>query len=1139
MASATPHVSNNAGPSTASSARLLVLDVTSTPTEKRIRTVDTVSNKQVLLHLHDEWETSAVSPGFIVRVVLTRPDGSYEQWPDVVTSTKPVHISREQNLLIIHPDTLVSGTAVSDSFLCLRKAVLNFRTPAGNVLDSAGGEAALFGSMIHKLFQKLFAVDSGRRDPLCEPGTSCGAGVELVEVFEIVEDLLVEYLEDLYGAKVSDRHARQVLHKIIPEMLQWYNDFMGAGDPNAAVGVPVRDNTESHSLVITDVHDIEELIWSPVLGLKGKIDATVHFRVDGVDSGVGIFELKTGSSMGYSGVSHAAQVALYNLLMSDRYDQHVNHGLISYVRYQEALKAVREDEERSNSTGDRIGLSQTPASFDQGAKNKSVRPTRSEVVGLIMQRNSLASYLRFDASVKHLPPTIKGRENLCAKCFASDNCLIQHKLLENGSSQSVQDGPGVDLYQRKAGHLNLLHAAYYSFWRKVLAGEEEHAGKFQKEIWTMRGAKREALGRCFSNLTLVPEENHSEKTTLLPPGERLSTTFRRQPDGPLQGNFLNSRVSKGEYVIVSAEGILCGDGWRGRPSAMETWKSGLANGFVENVTATAISVTIDRDLMVWARHQGLEASKIAWRVDAEEIYASHNTAKRTLETLFTCTETADVTRLRELIVDRKAPAFKDDDGSDPGALIQKNFGLNLNEDQQHALRMSLRAKDYVLVLGMPGTGKTTTLAAVVLATAARGQTVLLCSHTNAAVDNLLGRLLDVGFADFVRLGRNIRVIDSRIHPFHVSKKFAPGQTLSELETALNSPRVVATTCLGINHPVLARRGKFDLVVVDEASQILQPICVGPLQFADGPFILVGDHYQLPPLLRAIPPSHSSPQKRSRDASVKLRLNDENEEISLGNVSSTNESLFRRLCEVHPEAMITLSKQYRMAAEIMGLSNELVYSGSLSCGSDSVASQRLGIGLDGLRNLSPWLKAVRNPSRRLVFIDCNAANRSGDGNHDLNQSTTNNTTAGDDSSRDSSTEAAIVLSALKTLVQGGMAPEDITVLSPFRAQVHLIKDQIAGSSDADGIAIQGVDAFTVDQYQGKDNKCIIISFVRSHSQTVGPLLRDWRRINVALTRAKQKLVLVGSAKTLSKGGHLLGRMVEYLRARKLIFPVAGS
>jgi len=153
-------------------------------------------------------------------------------------------------------------------------------------------------------------------------------------------------------------------------------------------------------------------------------------------------------------------------------------------------------------------------------------------------------------------------------------------------------------------------------------------------------------------------------------------------------------------------------------------------------------------------------------------------------------------------------------------------------------------------------------------------------------------------------------------------------SLEMLESQLLTPPVVATTCLSIDQSVfrcallsalelmlprsaIFSRREFDVCIVDEASQITLPTCLGPLRFANR-FILVGDHHQLPPLVR----SHEARE------------------------GGLDESLFKRLCDAHPEAVVDLRSQYRMNEDIMLLANELVYSNKLSCGTPEVAARSL-------------------------------------------------------------------------------------------------------------------------------------------------------------------------------------------------------
>lgn len=136
------------------------------------------------------------------------------------------------------------------------------------------------------------------------------------------------------------------------------------------------------------------------------------------------------------------------------------------------------------------------------------------------------------------------------------------------------------------------------------------------------------------------------------------------------------------------------------------------------------------------------------------------------------------------------------------------------------------------------------------------------------------------------------------------------KTVSEVESYYAKARVVVCTSLGINHPIFMKK-RFDFCVVDEASQLTLPACIGPLRLAQT-FVLVGDHYQLPPLVRS-------------RAALKEGL---------------GESLFKQLADSQPQAMVQLRSQYRMNEEIMLVANRLVYNNLLRCGSEAVGKQVL-------------------------------------------------------------------------------------------------------------------------------------------------------------------------------------------------------
>jgi hypothetical protein len=210
--------------------------------------------------------------------------------------------------------------------------------------------------------------------------------------------------------------------------------------------------------------------------------------------------------------------------------------------------------------------------------------------------------------------------------------------------------------------------------------------------------------------------------------------------------------------------------------------------------------------------------------------------------------------------------------------LREEFESALNDDQRAAVLRALSARDFACMVGMPGTGKTSTVSFLVRCLVALGRSVLITSHTHSAVDTLFLKLVEAN-VDLLRVGRASSVHPA-IRPFTLETIVASGAlpSLRALHERLQHAQVVGSTCLGIRHPLFARRA-FDFVIIDEASQIPEPIALGPLRSARA-FLLVGDHLQLPPLV-------VSPIARAGGMDV---------------------SLFKRLAEAHPAAVATLATQ---------------------------------------------------------------------------------------------------------------------------------------------------------------------------------------------------------------------------------------
>jgi len=417
----------------------------------------------------------------------------------------------------------------------------------------------------------------------------------------------------------------------------------------------------------------------------------------------------------------------------------------------------------------------------------------------------------------------------------------------------------------------------------------------------------------------------------------------------------------------------------------------------------------------------------------------------------------------------------------------------LNPEQEQALELADRAQDLMLVHGPPGTGKTTVLVEVVRRAAARGESVLACAPSNLAVDNLVERLAAAGL-DPVRIGHPARVLpavlehtlEARVREHEEAKlaarlvkdalqlrqaarkqrsKRGPGRfsesraqerearaLLAEAREredraeadVLERAQVVLATLTGLESNALRER-RFDLAVIDEATQAVEPAAYLALLKADRA-VLAGDHLQLPPTVLS-------------------------EAAQRGGLAM---SLFERLAPARADAMVTLAEQHRMNERIMRYPSDALYGGRLRA-HPSVARHALD-------------------EAPLEVID--TAGRGFD----------EETPEGSESKVNPG-EAELAAAEAQRLLDRGVAPRDVAVIAPYDAQVQLLRQRLAAHPD--------LEVDTVDGFQGREKEAVIVSLTRSNEAGELGFLTDIRRINVALTRARKKLVVVGDGATVRR------------------------
>lgn len=461
--------------------------------------------------------------------------------------------------------------------------------------------------------------------------------------------------------------------------------------------------------------------------------------------------------------------------------------------------------------------------------------------------------------------------------------------------------------------------------------------------------------------------------------------------------------------------------------------------------------------------------------------------------------------LRDVLLGEAVPTFAVD-----AAVPERS--RELNDSQWTAVENALQANDVAVIHGPPGTGKTVTLSHLIAALVKRGEKVLACAPSNLAVDNLMLRLLACG-VKAVRLGHPARVSEA-LHDgtldylarSHADAKLAeklireaqaklrsagrytrarpaPGERAAlrdearglfddaqrlqrqTLDQILSGAEVLCTTLTGIDDDLLAGR-RFGTVVIDEACQAVEPACWIPLSRADR-VILAGDHCQLPPTIL------------SQEAAAE------------GYAESMQERIVRQV----PPAARLLARQYRMHSTIMDFSSQEFYDCQLEA--DAAVAEH---------DLQPLLNdAVYLDPKPWQFFDTAGADF-----QEMEDEAS--------SSRVNDAEARFVAKKVAQLIEAGIKPQAISVISPYAAQVQLLRSLLP----------KGVEADTVDGFQGRENEAVIISLVRSNTSGEIGFLLDTRRMNVALTRARRKLIVVGDSSTIG-GNSFYGRFLQYTEA----------
>ncbi|BBG66347.1 DNA helicase, putative [Hydrogenimonas sp.] len=669
-----------------------------------------------------------------------------------------------------------------------------------------------------------------------------------------------------------------------------------------------------------------------------------------------------------------------------------------------------------------------------------------------------------------------------AKIYEADGWILYIPTKKSFFKLPKEMIPGRELEHR----IKRIHD-YIEEYRSLIDLERRAEMDAQRnEIRTLSGREREVYGRAILGL-----KGRGEGMKF----DLFIVRFSRD-------KVIDTEIGSGDIVLIS----------RGEPL-----KSDLT-ATVMSVAKNYIEAAFSQKPPAWVRSEGI-------RVD---LYVNDITFKRMESNLEKMRHIkAPYSDVRDIVLGLKS-------ASKSATTEIEAFNGDLNETQLEAVSSALGGSETVLIHGPPGTGKTTTVTEVIVQAVKRGQRVLASADSNVAVDNMLRKLSKVEGLNLVRIGHPARVgegleryalftlmendpanaeirelveeVREHIEARNVHSKPTPArlrgmsrerirtlaasgrsyrgvdtatirsmarwiaedekvQRLFERIRALEEAtvrRIVtrADVVLSTNGMVGSEALEgiyFDLAVIDEASQQMEPSTLLPMLRAPRA-VLAGDHRQLPPTV-------------------------------LSGLDILRDSLFERLMQAGGIVSTMLGVQYRMNGTIMDFPNTLMYDGLLEA-DPSVAGRILK--LERVPS-DPFQRSLIEPEKAVTFIDTPSV----DADERLRPRST---------SYENEFEAGLVTSAVKSLVECGVKEGDIGIITPYLSQVKLIREMLERED------LQ-CEVRSVDGFQGREKEVVIISFVRSNLAREIGFVKDSRRLNVAMTRAKSKLIMIGNRTTL--------------------------
>ncbi|GAV06604.1 hypothetical protein RvY_16566 [Ramazzottius varieornatus] len=694
--------------------------------------IEAQNDVQTFCILEGFWVQTRVAVGDTVIII-----GTFD--PDTHTCV----VSDQANYLILHPDTLISPTLIGGANYCERKALLQ------EIVRSDTSMEMFIGTLVHDLMQRIsvaFVV-------------SVKSGVVAESSQSILDKLLVDprYRQDMYALNVNEERVREIASGFIPNIESWAWTELN----NPAVSIV----------------DIEEWIWSPRYGVKGRVDMTLK-----TPGGIKPLEIKTGKTS-YA-ISHTGQVLLYTLLLSEKYRMDIKEGILYYAK---------------------------------SGEWKTVTAKPAELSALVRMRNDISNYLKRchfvqGKAVMNLPPPIDS-ERICSQCQLSTMCSLFYKQVEEPRNviQTLPDGHYIhQLLKAKTSHLTDVHLSYFERWMLILYIETQHSSQKSSvlDLWLKKD------GEVSSDK--APHSVSGLRITDISPTPNQLLSYTLAAPFPT-----NTSLSVGDLVLLREDN-----------------NDGVV---IDYCTITSIEKSPLTKLQVQADRffQDPKLKSRLLRVD-KYIYSASSMAGA-YDGLMKLMEQGEKNdRLRKLFLDKEKPQVATQMPKkqllDTRCLIRI-----LPREQQAVVVKCLLSLDYVFIDTKNCADSNTFVSSLLQILVGCEQSVLFLSANGSTLDNILLSAKTNSSVKLLRLGPA-----SRMHTElkDLSPEVLASQTNYDIfAQTVRSANVVATTNGTLRQPALMHRF-FDVCLVNEASQMLQPSLYGFLMLAQR-FILIGDSTKKP------------------------------------------------------------------------------------------------------------------------------------------------------------------------------------------------------------------------------------------------------------------------------------------------------